>query len=216
MTRDGHDHTCDPGRGGRSRTKSPEPRIRTLLIEDDESLTRAVSRALRGHGVEVVGAATLAAARALLAEDGQFGAAIVDLALPDGDGASLLPLLRRLEIRTIVLSGFYDSDRAPDLAAWDAFGVSKPIRLGVLLRLLRTLVSGCARSRALFTEIHDLSPTQGAILAMASDGRGPLHIARTLGCSPETIEEHWRRIASKLDAASRESAVAAYRRFIQR
>ncbi|MBL8671050.1 MAG: response regulator transcription factor [Alphaproteobacteria bacterium] len=69
---------------------------RLLLVEDDAALFEVIVPSLRRRGHVVVHAGTLAAARAALraADDGSSGgsldAVLLDLHLPDGDGAALL------------------------------------------------------------------------------------------------------------------------------
>jgi len=69
-------------------TTSPQPRV--LHIEDDADLRRIVRRTLPAEW-DVTGAETLAAARELLAEQ-RYDAVVIDLVLPDGNGAELIPL----------------------------------------------------------------------------------------------------------------------------
>ena len=66
---------------------------RLLLIDDDSRLTRMVGEYLRGHGFEVVIAATLAEGRQQLRQRA-FDALLLDLMLPDGDGLDLTRELR--------------------------------------------------------------------------------------------------------------------------
>jgi two-component system OmpR family response regulator len=68
--------------------------MRILLIEDNEALALATVHFLKQKGFVVELATTLDGARTQvpLAE---WGAVLLDLQLPDGDGLSLLPMLRR-------------------------------------------------------------------------------------------------------------------------
>ena len=66
-------------------------RVRVLHVEDDADV-REVTRAILGERVEVVQAATLEEAREKLA-GARFDLALLDIALPDGDGLELVPLL---------------------------------------------------------------------------------------------------------------------------
>ena len=66
---------------------------RVLHVEDDPGLRKVVDHLLH-HDAEVVGAATLARARALL-DSRDFDVVVLDLGLPDGDGVQLLDLLHR-------------------------------------------------------------------------------------------------------------------------
>ena len=68
--------------------------MRILLIEDDPQLSEALASFLRAKGFVVDTAGTLAQARATLPA-AHWGAVLLDLHLPDGDGLSLLPLLHR-------------------------------------------------------------------------------------------------------------------------
>jgi len=66
-------------------------RARVLHVEDDADV-REVTRAILGDGLDIVPAATLEEARALLAGP-RFDLALLDIGLPDGDGLELVPLL---------------------------------------------------------------------------------------------------------------------------
>ena len=67
--------------------------MRLLIVEDDPAISHALRLALReaGHAVDV--SDTLCGARTALAVE-PFDAMLLDLGLPDGDGASLLRELR--------------------------------------------------------------------------------------------------------------------------
>src|SRR5436853_7154934 len=73
---------------------SPGGGVRILHVEDDPDLQRVVAAIVAKDG-EVEAAATLAEARNRLAE-ASFDLVILDLALPDGSGMELLPLLGSL------------------------------------------------------------------------------------------------------------------------
>ncbi|HEX4963643.1 MAG TPA: response regulator, partial [Thermoanaerobaculia bacterium] len=75
--------------------------VRILHVEDDPDLQRVVAAILAGE-TEVEPASTLAEARQRLAH-GPFDLVILDLALPDGSGLDLLPLLGGLTPPTPVL-----------------------------------------------------------------------------------------------------------------
>jgi two-component system OmpR family response regulator len=76
--------------------------LRILLVEDDATLSDAVCSYLRAKAFVVDAAPSLAQARALLGS-AQYAAVLLDLHLGDGDGLALLPLLRGLHERPIVI-----------------------------------------------------------------------------------------------------------------
>ncbi|MFT3957279.1 MAG: response regulator [Piscinibacter sp.] len=70
--------------------------MRVLLLEDDRELRRTLRDALAVEGYEVLPAASLADAQALLAHAHEpVDLVVLDLGLPDGDGEQLLATLRR-------------------------------------------------------------------------------------------------------------------------
>jgi DNA-binding response OmpR family regulator len=64
----------------------PLPNLRVLVVEDDPTIRRAVARALRGAGYEVVTVEHCGGARHLTRP---FDVAILDLELPDGTGVDV-------------------------------------------------------------------------------------------------------------------------------
>ena len=86
----------------------PKP-VRVLLVEDSPTVREAIASEFEADPrFELVGqAASVAEARELLAE---AEVAILDLGLPDGSGADLIPELRTANpnARAIVLSSMYD------------------------------------------------------------------------------------------------------------
>ena len=72
--------------------------MRVLLLEDDRELRRTLRDALAVEGYEVLTAASLADAQALLAHAREpLDLVVLDLGLPDGDGEELLAAVRRQE-----------------------------------------------------------------------------------------------------------------------
>ncbi len=76
--------------------------MRILMVEDDEALSTAVSAALRGHGHEVVTAASGEDALDRHAE-GAFELVLLDLGLPGMDGLQVLTRLRQSDRRLPVI-----------------------------------------------------------------------------------------------------------------
>ena len=90
--------------------------MRILLVEDDTALASAVCSYLEAKAFVVDVAPGLADARAALSAV-QYAAVLLDLHLGDGDGLSLLPTVRALRERPIVIvltARDQVTDRIPD------------------------------------------------------------------------------------------------------
>lgn len=72
----------------------PRPSGRLLLCEDDPDISAFLCQALATSGFDVEIAPTIADAEAALARPDAFGALLLDLRLPDGNGLDLLGRLR--------------------------------------------------------------------------------------------------------------------------
>ncbi len=77
-----------------------------LLVEDDRELRTTLRDALQVEGYRVVSSASLADARAVMFNalaQGGLDIVLIDLGLPDGDGASLLADLRRQHATPVIV-----------------------------------------------------------------------------------------------------------------
>ena len=84
---------------------------RILLVDDEPELRRMVASLLTGAGYEVAEAADCAQARAAMAAQ-RPDAVLLDVMLPDGDGFSLLPELRRFGDVPVLYLSARDEDAA--------------------------------------------------------------------------------------------------------
>ena len=115
--------------------------MRVLLVEDDEALSEAVCGYLRAKAFVVDAMPSLAQASAAL-HAAQYAAVLLDLHLTDGDGLSLLPQLRGLKERPIVIvltARDQVSDRIHGLDAGADDYLVKPYDPGELLARLRAV-----------------------------------------------------------------------------
>lgn len=76
--------------------------MRVLLVEDDLALANAVKAHLRGKGFAVDHAASIASASAALPV-AVWDVVLLDLHLPDGDGLTLIPAVRRRSADTLIV-----------------------------------------------------------------------------------------------------------------
>jgi CheY-like chemotaxis protein len=109
-----------------------------LIVDDDDTLGRVLGRVLTRLGQSVVRATHVAQALQL-AREHQPRLALIDLCLPDGDGAELARLLRSesAEMTLILMTAFPLRLREePELAGRFADVLIKPLDLADLRRVV--------------------------------------------------------------------------------
>lgn len=111
---------------------------RILLVEDETSLRAVMTRSLEYAGFEVAGAATLAEARAAVAE-ASYDLVLLDVTLPDGSGLDLATELRgaRRESSSVPIIFVTARDSIDDRLTGFALGgddyVTKPFSVAELI-----------------------------------------------------------------------------------
>lgn len=113
--------------------------LRVLLVEDDRELRRTLRDALTVEGYEVEVSASLADASAVLKHSMPLDMVLLDLGLPDGDGAQLLHRLRSdFSLPILIISARHDEDQKVHLldAGADDYLV-KPFSISELLARMR-------------------------------------------------------------------------------
>jgi DNA-binding NarL/FixJ family response regulator len=205
-----------------------KPLINVMLVEDHASFREALAFMLeREPGLKVVRqAGSLAEAR----EDLQgVDLALVDLALPDGDGVELIRELRAANPQgmVLVLSGGLDLRQSARAVEAGASGlVHKMSGLDEILEAIRRLRSGKAllsqeevvellRAYIELTErdhraqlaISRLTAREKEVLQALADGLDSEGVARRLHISVETERSHMANVLRKLGVHSRMEAV---------
>jgi PAS domain S-box-containing protein len=233
----GLDITCEPGAGTRVRLSVPfgrsddptEHTVRVLLVEDHTAVREAIAAQFeREPGFEVIGqAASLAAARALLTEP--VDVAVVDLGLPDGNGADLIKDLRHANPRahTLVLSASLDhAQTAYAVEHGAAATLDKTARLDEVVDAVRRLRAGetlidlnevvellrfAARQRAQTQDdrraLERLTPREREVLQALAEGLDTQAIAARLHITTRTQRNHVANILTKLGVHSQLQAV---------
>ena len=115
--------------------------LRILLVEDDVPLAQAVCAYLRAKSFVVDAVGSLAQARSTILS-ATYAAVLLDLHLSDGDGLTLLPVLRALPDRPLVIvltARDQVSDRIRGLDAGADDYLIKPYDPGELLARLRAI-----------------------------------------------------------------------------
>ena len=211
--------------------KAKEHSTRIFLVEDHASFRQALAFMFEREGEFVVAgqAGSLAEARAFLRKSpSSFDVAVVDLALPDGDGFGLIAeLSSRPEVMTLVLSASLEPTRFARAVEAGASGVlHKSAPIGEIVDAVRRLRSGEAllspaevvemlrmvsRRRQEEYEarraIEKLTPREKQVLMALGEGLDSKDIAEKLHITVETERTHMVNILGKLDVHSRLQAL---------
>jgi DNA-binding NarL/FixJ family response regulator len=216
---------------------SKDSPIRVLLVEDHASFRQALAFMLeREPGFEVAGqVGSLAEARQLNGEVLEnVEVAIVDLALPDGDGLELIEdFSSQPRMTTLVLSASLEPGRFARAVEAGASGVlhkSTPIKDIVeavqLLRSGEALLSpaevvemlrlvGRERQEELVARqaVEKLTPREKEVLEALAEGLESKEIAERLNVTVETERTHMVNILHKLGVHSRLQALVFAARY---
>lgn len=208
-----------------------------LVVEDEPLLQQRLCGVLRGLGYApdaLVFAASLAEARACLAAQ-PMALALVDLALPDGNGMALIEQMRLEDpgLGILVVSAWSSEDAILGALRAGATGYvlkerddlevmlsirsvlrgGAPIDPFIARRILQLLpqpapapVSSVAAADIAPLE-EALSARESQILRLVADGMSNREIAEQLFLSRHTVECHIKRIYRKLAVPSRTRAV---------
>jgi DNA-binding NarL/FixJ family response regulator len=192
-----------------------------VIVDDHEALREGLVALLRGHGLEVVGAAGNVAAGIDLVEHAEPDVAIIDIRLPDGSGIELTRdlLARHPDLGVVLYTG--DSDAELLYSGLDSGARGYALKAGSIDELLsavervaeggtyvdprldRVLLSEHATSR-----LPNLSPREREIMHLMAEGGTAQDVGAQLGVSVETVRTHVRNVIRKLQARNRVHAIA--------
>jgi DNA-binding NarL/FixJ family response regulator len=201
--------------------------VRVLLVEDQTAVREAIASAFGDAGFDVVGqAASLAEAREML-ED--VDVAVLDLGLPDGSGADLIPELHAVNpaAQALVLSAALDhAAMAGAIESGAAGALDKMVHLDEVVDAVRRLRAGetllplgdvvellriAGRQREQERRDRDalarLTPREREVLQALAGGLDSLQIATLLAISVRTERNHVASILAKLGVHSQLQAV---------
>ncbi len=122
------------------------PPLRILVVDDDLAILRMIERVLESEGWAV--AAASSAERALELIDHEFDVVVLDLQMPQMDGAALYALLRSRSytMPVLVLSAFGAARAASEVGADAAMG--KPFDIDEFVERVRSLAARSAGASA--------------------------------------------------------------------
>ncbi|SFQ01308.1 two component transcriptional regulator, LuxR family [Geodermatophilus dictyosporus] len=200
-----------------SATSSP---VRVFLIDDHEVVRRGVAEVLEDDpGLVVVGEAGSVAEALARGPAVRPDVAVVDMRLPDGDGADLVRRLReRLPaVRCLVLSSYADEDAiAAALAAGAAGYVVKQVRGADLVSAVHTIAAGGTltngpgrRPRAngdVSRRLAVLTEQERSVLALIGEGLTNRQIGERMGLAEKTVKNYTSHLLAKLGLERRTQA----------
>lgn len=126
-------------------TTTPETTARVLVVDDDPAITQIYDEVLRAQGYRIMTAGTCAQAMARMDEvGGDMQVLVVDLGLPDGDGAEFVrdATAKYGPRPTMYVSGWTDEFWQMGDAPGRWFIIRKPVPVRKLLAGVKWLAYG--------------------------------------------------------------------------
>jgi DNA-binding NarL/FixJ family response regulator len=207
-------------------------RIRVLIVEDEPEFLRSYCDAVaRDAGLALDGAVTTLGAAQALIEQSVPDVLVVDLGLPDGNGADLIrqAVRRRADCDALVVTIFGDDRHVIEAIEAGATGyILKDSPPGELARCIRELREGGSpispsiarrvleRMRApakppaaapAAAAPSPLTEREAEILRLVAKGLNFAEVGAALGISAHTVVAHVKKIYRKLSVHSRGEAV---------
>lgn len=150
--------------------------IKLLIVDDDEKFLKTISERLSIKDFDVASASEGKQA-IKLAKKGKFDVAILDLKMPDIDGAEILKILKKRHrfLEVIMLTGYASIDSAVECTKLGAFGyLEKPYSFRNLLEMLKDAYTTRLKKK------FDYDKNRMEELEMLAMGSSPMGILRAL------------------------------------
>lgn len=182
------------------------------LVDDDDSLRKAVTRLLRAAGYDVRAYASAGEFALASRENNKRGCVLLDVRMPGPSGLDLQEALAREEepLPVIFLTGYGDvptTVRAMKAGAVDF--LTKPIKRDVLLNAVRTALARDLRLHTSHEQRRDLrmrftklTPRERNVFELVVAGRLNKQIAAELGMAERTVKAHRAQVMAKMQATS--------------
>lgn len=198
--------------------------IRVMLVDDHTMVRKGLSTFLKVFDyLELVGEAENGADAIKLCGEILPDVVLMDMVMPDMDGAAATALIRQKypQVQILVLTSFKEGDLIKRALEAGAIGyLLKDVSADDLARAIRaahagraTLSPEAAQSLVETTNLPpapglDLTEREREVLALMVEGLSNTQIAVKLGVSSSTVKSHVSNVLSKLGVASRTEAVS--------
>ncbi len=200
------------------------PRIRILIVDDHTMVRRGLALFLKVFDdLELAGEAESGQDAIQLCAQLQPDVVLMDMVMPDMDGATATRLIRKQWplIQVIALTSFKDEILVHSALQAGAIGyLLKDVSADELARAIRAVHAGRATlsPEAAQALVHaasqpqapgiDLTERERVVLALMVEGLNNTQIAAKLTISPSTVKYHVSNILSKLGVTSRTEAAS--------
>ena len=191
-----------------------------VLIADDHAIVRMGLASILGtkKDIEVVGDAEDGADAVRKAQKLHPDVVLMDIVMPEMDGATATAEIRRLlpTTKVLILTSFGEADGIAHALQSGASGaLMKNIDYSELVEAIRDVAKGgrviapeIARMLKESPPVPELTDRQREILLSMSRGLTDADIAKQLNLTPNSVREHITTIFNKLGAANKTEAVA--------
>jgi two-component system, NarL family, response regulator LiaR len=198
--------------------------IRVMLVDDHTMVRKGLATFLKVFDyLKLVGEAENGADALKLCGEVLPDVILMDMVMPDMDGATATTLIRQKfpQVQVLVLTSFKEGDLIKKALEAGAIGyLLKDVSADDLARAIRaahvgraTLSPEAAQSLVETTNLPpvpglDLTEREREVLALLIEGLSNTQIAAKLSVSSSTIKSHVSNVLSKLGVASRTEAVS--------
>jgi two-component system, NarL family, response regulator LiaR len=204
-------------------TNSPSTRIRVLVVDDHTMVRRGLATFLKVFDdLEMAGEAASGQEAIQLCAELQPDVVLMDMVMPDMDGAAATRLIRKQspQIQVLALTSFKEEILVQSALQAGAIGyILKDVSADELAQAIRAAQAGRSTlsPEAAQALVHATSQTPATginlterelqVMSLMVEGLNNTQIAARLTVSPSTVKSHVSSILSKLGVASRTEAV---------
>ena len=199
------------------------PSVRVFLLDDHEVVRRGVAEVLEDDpGIVVVGEAGSVAEALARVPAVRPDVTVVDMRLPDGDGAEVCRRLRARVpgLRCMVLTSYADADAVAAAVAAGASGyLLKQVRGAALVSAVRTVAAGGThygispppavvrpRDPERARRLASLTEQERTVLQLIGEGLTNRQIGDRMGLAEKTVKNYTSHLLAKLNLERRTQA----------